>query len=79
MERENKYLVLKLKDINKYLTNKEKGELDDILKSISTAKYPDMNPEVYNELDCVVVEKDWPMYEQVWNLIENWVDNKEKS
>jgi SET domain-containing protein len=76
MKRENKYLVLKRKDINKYLSNEEKDNLDNILRTISTTKYPDMDPETYIDLTCVVVEKDWPMYEDTWKSIENWVDKE---
>lgn len=27
--------------------------------------------------DCVVVEEDWPMYETVWQMIENYANGKD--
>ena len=77
MQRENRYLVLKRKDIDKYLSVGAKKELDNILMAMAIAKQPDIDTGTGGEIDCVVVEKDWPMYEQVWELIEQWVDEQQ--
>ena len=37
----------------------------------------DMDTGSKGEIDCVVVERDWPMYEQVWQLIEDWVNEQQ--
>lgn len=75
MERENRYLVLKRKDIDKYLSDEAKEELDNILMALAIAKQPGIDTGAEGEIDCVVVEKDWPMYEATWKAIEGWVDS----
>ena len=70
MERENRYLVLKRKDIDKYLSDEGKEALDNILMALAIAKQPNIDTGAEATIDCVVVEKDWPIYEQVWGLIE---------
>lgn len=69
-KRENRYLVLKRKEISKYLSDEAKTELDNILTALAVAKQPDIDTGAKAEIDCVVVEKDWPMYEAVWGMIE---------
>ena len=76
MERENRYIVLKRKDIDKHLTDEAKEELENILMALSIAKQPDIDTGAEAEIDCVVVEKDWPMYEKTWRSIEEWVDGR---
>jgi len=77
MQRENRYLVLKRKDIEKYLTDEAKEELENIVIALSIAKQPDIDTGAKSEVECVVVEKDWPMYESTWREIEAWVDSCE--
>lgn len=74
MERENRYIVLKRKDIDKYLTDEGKEELENIITALAIAKQPDIDTGATGEIDCVVVEKDWPMYEATWVMIEKWVN-----
>ncbi len=64
--REIRYLVLKYKDIKKYLSNEEKKQLLSITKKIAAGRVHDNRPM----LDCVVVEKDWPEYTPTWVAIE---------
>ncbi|MFA7287383.1 MAG: hypothetical protein WC055_00740 [Melioribacteraceae bacterium] len=66
--RETRYTVLGNKDISKYLTNQELGVLDSLCKKIEVKRFQDGK----NDLKCVVVEDSWPMYEEVWSMIENW-------
>lgn len=54
-EREERYIALKLKD----LTHKEEMFLRDWIFANSL-----------RTRECVVVEADWPIYEQVWGLVE---------
>lgn len=71
MKREQRYIVLKLKDIE--AANIDAGTLNvfnrvcDSVSAVREAqgKFP---------LDCVVVESDWPEYETVWGMIEKRVD-----
>lgn len=65
MERENRYTVLKNKDLF-VLTRSQKEALSIIKLAVSkhrkdTGKGP---------LKCVVVESDWPEYEPTWETIE---------
>lgn len=57
-QRENRYLVFKIKDIE---AADSKMPIKEILTSISL-ELPDRQ--------YVVVESDWPEYEQVWNMLE---------
>lgn len=72
MKRENRYLVLKRSDIDEYLTIPEQLQLDSIARAISLGKEIDnKEPKKY-----VVVAEDWPMYEDTWKAIEDWIDNQ---
>lgn len=70
MERENRYLILKRADIEDHLDDKYKERLDGICAHIQQCR------EYYGKRNTkyVVVADDWPMYEQVWGLVESWVD-----
>lgn len=68
--RENRYVVFKNKDVSKYLTTQELGVFDSLRRKVELGRYSDGK----NDLKCVVVEDNWPMYESVWNMIENWDD-----
>ena len=69
MKRENRYVVIKRKDIDKYLPDEMRRQLGFIIKAITHKRaIEDKKP-----IDCVVVESDWPMYEETWQEIEQWV------
>ncbi len=70
MERENRYLVLKLEDIDAYLEPSEKILLSALGTSVDAGRALDDKPE----LECVVVESDWPEYDSTWKAIEKRVD-----
>lgn len=70
MERENRYFVLKRKDMEAVLAPAELRALEAInnkvdLHRIEQGKAP---------LTCVVVEHDWPEYGPTWDAIERRVD-----
>lgn len=65
-ERENRYLVLKNKDIDRYLTEEQRDVLQRLRLQIEAGRIED-HREVR---DFVVVESDWPEYERVWQMIE---------
>lgn len=73
MEREERYIVIKISDIETSLTEQEHWQLRNILR-----KADDYRKELNKPtLECVVVEHDWPEYERVWKMIEDRVDFKE--
>ena len=64
-----KYEVMKLEDIDKYLTPTQKTNLDDIILSIHKGRVKN------GKAPCnhyVVVNEDMPYAEQVWKLIEDY-------
>jgi len=71
MKRERRYLVFKLKDIDKYLSEDDVDLLDNMAFSIQLGRERD------NKLPLITacIESDWPEYETVWNMIEKRVDN----
>ncbi|WP_140919058.1 hypothetical protein [Limnobaculum xujianqingii] len=65
-ERENRYLVMKRKDIYQHLSAQQRTALDEIGLLIAERR------QDYGKqpLDCVVIESDWPEYETVWKMLE---------
>ena len=70
MKKETRYIVIKMKDADKYLRESEKDSLATICTSINSGRASDNKPEI----DCVVVESDWPEYEPTWQSIAARVD-----
>lgn len=66
MEREERYVVLKIEDIEHFLSVSQKDDLHDIRGTIDA--YRRMTKK--GELKAVVVEHDWPEYERVWKMLE---------
>lgn len=66
MEREARYLILKLSDCNKHLSGVQWDNLQQIRHTVRTGRINDKK----SDLKCVVVEHDWPEYEPVWKMIE---------
>lgn len=75
MIKENRYLVFKYTDINKYLNETQMLVLQDITDSINLRR----KLELKEPVTCVVVEHDWPEYETVWEMIEERVDGPKKN
>lgn len=65
MKREDRYLVFKRTDIQRYLNPTAQKALSEISNTIIGAR----RGQRREDLQCVVVEKDWPEYEHVWELI----------
>jgi len=66
-EREDRYIVLKRSDIAVACLSREQLEtLDDICRKVRMARVGNGKPD----LECVVVESDWPEYEPTWAAIE---------
>lgn len=73
--REDRYIVLKIRDVKDALSSLEICELERILKRVdgyrkTTNRIP---------LVCVVVESDWPEYESVWAMIEARMTGKARA
>lgn len=71
MNRENRYIVLKVVDVDKSLTSTETDILSILLSKVSKHRF--MSGKEL--LQCVVVEHDWPEYEPTWKMISERVDN----
>jgi hypothetical protein len=65
-ERQHRYIVLKNKDIEAYLSSKERASLATLGLVLDACRQADGKPP----LRTVVVEEDWPEYEVVWAMIE---------
>lgn len=70
MERENRYLVIKRADLEKYLPDMEQNQLIAIAEKVRKRRMEDGR----RDDSFVCVADDWPMYETVWGMIEAWVD-----
>ena len=66
-QREHRYVVLKIKDIDNALELWERDQLINICnKILAYRKSADREP-----LECVVVESDWECYSRTWELVED--------
>ena len=69
-KREDRYIVLKWKDVAKYLTETEQEILFKLFNRVESCRHVVGGKR---SLKCVVVEHDWPEYEPVWKMIEDRV------
>lgn len=67
--KEEKYLVLKLADIEKYLSEKDRLHLTHICDEIDVGRFFD--GKIANHY--IVVNEEEPYAEKVWDLILGWV------
>lgn len=65
--RENRYLVLKIKDISEALNSQQISDLNHCVSAVNGCR----QRKGKGPLQAVVVESDWPIYEYVWGLIES--------
>jgi hypothetical protein len=70
MQREERYLVVKYKDMATHLTVDEQIALIELAKKVDAGRKSDGK----HEMQCVVVEHDWPEYEEVWAMLASRVD-----
>ena len=74
-KRENRYLVIKRKDIDAYIESQVlKNDLEDLCTLINMGRSLDGK----STLRCVVIEEDWPEYETVWKMLEDRVNNERR-
>lgn len=68
--REHRYVVLKASDLRAVgLTERELEILERVCAKVDQYRRDTGKPD----LECVVVEKDWPEYEPTWKAIERRV------
>jgi len=72
-ERENRYLVLRRRDISDSLTELEQQILREIVTKVRLYREGIMQKQ---PLQCVVVEHDWPEYEPTLEAIRRRVTDK---
>lgn len=70
MKRELRYLVVKYKDMAKYLSDEDAVALCALASKVDAARQADNKPP----LECVCVESDWPEYLETWTAIAVRVD-----
>ncbi|QEI24922.1 hypothetical protein HWC41_gp030 [Salmonella phage SE24] len=75
MEREERYVVIKLSDIEKaielgHITQSNFTTLEHILSKL----WYSLAQRGKEDLKTVVVEHNWPEYEEVWKMLENRVE-----
>jgi len=74
--RECRYLVIKMKDVPAALTTEEQLTL--FMLSNKVNRFTEVRrgqSKSSRDLDYVVVEKDWPEFEVVWEMIEKRMAN----
>lgn len=64
--REHRYLVAKLADVEQTLAHEEIQDLLALLDKVARHRASNSKPP----LECVVVESDWPIYEQTWASVQ---------
>jgi hypothetical protein len=72
-QRERRYIVLKNKDVEKYLSGTDMLDLNRVCSKIAVGRFRDGRPE----MQCVVVESDWPEYEPTWEAIKQRMESKD--
>lgn len=65
MQRERRYIVFKTSDAV-YLTAEGKQAVADLIEAMTKIREDQGKPQ----LNCVVIEEDWPEYEKVWKMLE---------
>ena len=66
-ERELRYMVIKFKDGQKYLSEEQRRQLRSISDSLRIGREKDGKPPLL----ALCIESDWPEYEPAWKAIED--------
>lgn len=70
MNKEERYIVFKLSDIEKYIGADKFFLLRKLIRGIEAGRERDEK----KPFDCVVIEHDWPEYEKVWEMLSERMD-----
>lgn len=65
---QDRYIVLKVNDLNLALTAEEKYALRALCLKLRNHR---LRRGADPELQCMVIEKDWPEYRPTWDLLED--------
>lgn len=71
-KKEDRYLVFKRKDLDKHLSKEGRSALYSISEGLASR----LKEQEGKELNCVVVEQDWPMFAHVWEEIQRFCEGK---
>ncbi|WWO62860.1 hypothetical protein [Enterobacter phage HK6] len=74
MNREDRYAIIKLSDMD-HMNYDDQLKLRQLLRKLEKIRVKNGK----ESLRAVVVEHDWPEYEQVWKMIETRVDREENN
>lgn len=74
-EQEERYLIIKTKDIQKYLNHDELVALRWVTAKIAASRHTDKKPPI---LKGVVIESDWQCYEKAWELVQKEWEARQK-
>lgn len=74
-QREERYIVFKMSDVEEHFTPDEKRHLERLVEVQRAGR----EEVCKSPLDCVVVESDWPEYEPTWRAIEARVTGAQPS
>lgn len=69
MQKEERYTVIKISDMARYLDETDQYDMSVLLRLIRKINQGRIN-DGRGVLKAVVVESDWPMYDTVWKQIE---------
>ncbi|ELO1828399.1 hypothetical protein QXB71_003655 [Vibrio cholerae] len=70
-KRERRYIVAKVKDVTSALTIEEQSVLSSLLDKIESNR----KASGKSKLECVVIESDWPNYDEAWSSVERVANN----
>ncbi|MDX5050072.1 hypothetical protein [Vibrio cholerae] len=70
-KRERRYIVAKIKDVTSALTIEEQAVLSSLLDKIESNRIASGK----SKLECVVIESDWPNYDEAWSSVERVANN----
>lgn len=73
-KREQRYAVLKLKDVNEALNKNEIYTLNILSHKVAKHREAIGKPP----LECVCPESDWPIYEEVWDMVQRLAEGREQ-
>lgn len=72
-QRERRYVVAKISDVNAALTDAEKQLLQSLMEKVDVHRVNSGK----SPLECVVVESDWPNYQSTWNSVQQVFEAKQ--
>jgi len=75
-KRERRYLVAKVRDVETALSGDEKRQLSALMDKVENHR----EQQGKSPLECVVVESDWPNYQETWDSVrEVWETSQRKA